>query len=292
MSTVIRWSRTAYSLGIIAVAIQQLIYGDSDFFSNVFSKGAGYHLLIYTWNVLFALSGVALLFNIRGYIVSLVSAGVFLFILFLVQLPHLLFFTDKAHVLFEWAPVNEASSFAGASLIVAGSYISEARFSGGGPGVAGFGSAGAGGPGVGGAPPALRWVEKLIPWGGFFFSVMLVLYGLDHFFYTSFVAAMVPGWMPAANFLTYLTGTALIAAGIAITFKIQLKWVGGLLALMFFIWFLFLHLPRAWHDPVGEGGLELRRVFIIVPWVGIALLLALSGKSAPGRRVPQGSVAA
>jgi uncharacterized membrane protein YphA (DoxX/SURF4 family) len=259
MSTVIRWSRTAYSLGIIAMAIQQLIYGDSDFFSDVVSKGAGYHLLAYIWNVLFALSGVALLFNIKGYIVSLVSAGVFLLILFLVQLPHLLFFTDNAHVLFDWAPVNEASSFAGASLIVAGSYSAERK---------GW------------------WIEKLIPFGGFFFSVMLVLYGLDHFFYTAAVATMVPAWIPAASFWTYLTGTALVAAGIAITFKIQLKWVGGLLALMFFIWFLVLHIPRAWHDPAGESGLELRRVFIIVPWVGIALLLALSGEPAP-RRVPQ-----
>lgn len=249
----------AYGFCIVATAILQMVYGTTDFLPVFASNGPVYHLAVYVWDILWALSGVAMLFNIKGYTVSLVSAGVFLLLLFLVQIPHTLFFGNN--VPFEWAPVQETSAFAGCSLIMAGSYSLAGR--------------------PAGSAPPWSWLEKLIPYGGFFFSVLLVVYGIDHFVYIAMVATFVPAWMPGSPaFWTYFCGAAMIAAGIAITLKIQLKLAGCLLAMMFFLWCIMVHIPRVLQVPVGQRELELTRVFLTFGFTGISLLIAFSGKKA------------
>lgn len=264
METVIQLSRKAYGLCMTAFGIQQLAYGriSDDFLPDIFADNTGYHVLSYAWGILFTLAGIAMLFDWKARKVALISGGVFLLLCLLVFLPDYLFFSPQGHSLIEWSPVVQDLSFAGASFIMAGSY-----------------------PGNAGDPAIIRLLEKLVPFGGLFFSVMLITYGADHFKYTKGVAAMVPSWIPGPTLWTYFVGCALIGAGIAITLRIQLRLVGILMAIMFFLWMILLHIERAAADPKGNGGLELTRVFVIFGWVGISILLAFSARK--NRQAPQ-----
>jgi hypothetical protein len=227
----------------------------ANFLPDVFSHGTGYHFLTYLWGALFTLSGIAMLINWNARTVALISGGVFLLLLVLVYCPYFLFVSPDGHSLIGWSAAVEESAFVGSSFIMAGSYSPESDHS-----------------------TVIRWLGKLAPYGRIFFSIMLIAYGTDHFVYTKFIAAMVPSWIPGQYFWAYFTGTALIGAGIAIILKIRLQLVAILLGVMFALWFLVLHIERAIVDPVGEGGLELARVFVIFGFIGIAILLALSGK--------------
>jgi uncharacterized membrane protein len=253
----IQLSRKAYSIGIIALGIQQLVRGDisANFLPDLFSHGTGYHLLVYTWGILFTLSGVAMLAGWRARSVALISGGVFLTLLVLVYCPYFLFFSSDGHSLIGWSAAIEESAFVGASFIMAGSYSADSDHS-----------------------EIIRLLGKLARYGRIFFSIMLIGYGVDHFVYTKFVSEMVPSWIPGQYFWTYFTGTALIGAGIAIILKIKLRLVANLLGVMFFLWLILLHIHRAMIDPVGNDGLELARVFVIFGFIGIAFLMASSGK--------------
>jgi uncharacterized membrane protein len=253
LSTSIQLSRKAYSIGIIALGIQQLVRGDisGNFLPDLFSHGTGYYLLVYAWGILFTLSGVAMLIDWKTRMVALVSGGFFLTLLVLVYIPYFLFFSSDGHSLIGWSAAIEESAFVGASFIMADSYSLHSDHSG-----------------------ITRWLGKLAPYGRVFFSIMLIGYGADHFVYTKFVSEMVPSFIPGHYFWTYFTGTALIGAGVAIILKIKLRLVASLLGVMFFLWLVLLHIHRAMIDPVGNDGLELARVFVIFGFIGIAFLLA------------------
>jgi uncharacterized membrane protein len=55
-------------------------------------------------------------------------------------------------------------------------------------------------------------VRKLAQLGRYLFSLPLLIYGLQHFLYASFIATLIPAWMPARLFPAYFTGVAFIAA--------------------------------------------------------------------------------
>jgi uncharacterized membrane protein len=250
-------SQKAYALSIIALGIQQLRYGEisDNYFPTAFAGGTIYQVIAYLWGIAFTLSGVAMLIDKRAYEVALISGGIFLTLFFVAELPYMLFVSEHTGSLLYWASAVETLAFTGTSFVFAASCRSGPVHS----------------------SAIIRSLEKLIPLAGAFFSAMLIVYGIDHFVYTEFVSAMVPSWIPGHYFWTYLAGVALICAGIAITFKIKLKLAASLMGLMFFLWFVILHIPRAIDNPSGGKGLELTRVFAIFGYVGIALLFALTG---------------
>ena len=104
-------------------------------------------------------------------------------------------------------------------------------------------------------------LEKLIPYGRIFFGIMLIAFGLAHFYYTDFVDTLVPSWVPAHTFWTYFGGAALIGGGLSMVIKIRIRLVAFLLATMLFLWFIVLHIPRAIADPNGNAGNEITECF-------------------------------
>ena len=243
----------AYALAVIAVGTQQLVRGEinDNFFPGAFSSSPAYHLFAYGWGIAFTMSGIAFLLNRKAYEAALISAGVFLLLFLVAQLPFYLFVSPEGNTLIGWAAAIESIAFTGSSLIFAESLgvdVSSVSF--------------------------LRPLQRLIPFGGALFSCMLIMFGIDHFVYVQFVSEMVPAWIPAHYFWTYFTGIALIGAGVAVSLRIRLKLVGSLLGTMIFLWFLFLHIPRAIEDPVSSKGLELTRVFVSFGFSGIAFLLS------------------
>ncbi len=111
--------------------------------------------------------------------------------------------------------------------------------------------------------------------GRIFFGIMMFVFGIDHFLYYQFVETLVPRWIPWPLFWTYFAGIALIGSGISFIFKIKVKLIGILTAIMLFAWFLILHIPRAVLMPSeADNGNEITSVFQAFAFSGIALLIA------------------
>ena len=120
-----------------------------------------------------------------------------------------------------------------------------------------------------------------VPLGRFALAITVLVFGIDHFVYTPFVAQLVPSWIPGHHFWTYFCGAALIAAGLGMIFRILPRLAAGMLGGMIFIWLLVLHIPRAMADPHSGHGNEWTSVFEALAFSGIAFFLALPKESAP-----------
>ena len=104
----------------------------------------------------------------------------------------------------------------------------------------------------------------------------MIVFGIDHFLYYQFVQTLVPAWIPFPLFWTYFGAIALIGAGVSFIFVIKVKLVGILTAVMLFIWFLILHIPRAIAMPEVANGNELTSVFQALAFSGVALVIAVT----------------
>ena len=135
-------------------------------------------------------------------------------------------------------------------------------------------------PGQGG------WVSRvLVPVGRFFYSIMLVIFGIEHFLFAEGIKTLVPSWIPGDLFWTYFAAVALTGAGLAIIFRVKVKLVAILTGIMVFIWFLILHIPRAVVAPVTDNGNELSSVFEALGVSGIAFVIAYGYRKSPASKV-------
>jgi uncharacterized membrane protein YphA (DoxX/SURF4 family) len=242
--------RTFIILGLIAIAVQQLICGD---FRPVMLPPAHpawlTHRLIWTWVFSIALIAAcaAIIFEIKARAVALIMAVVFLLLVLLFQTlaqPY------PAH-LAVWTNAFKELTFSGGAFIIAGTLPKENN-----------------------TPGFIKLSEKLIPSGKYFLAITMVVFGIDHFLYPDFVAGLVPNWIPGHIFWTYFAGVALIASGLGIILNIKRQLAAMLLGIMIFIWLIILHLPRAIADPHSGNGNEWTSVFEALAFSGISFLLA------------------
>ena len=80
--------------------------------------------------------------------------------------------------------------------------------------------------------------------GRWLFAISAVVFGVDHFELLSFIASLVPFWIPGALFWAWVTGAGFIAAGICIAVRRLQQPAAILLGTMFGLWFVVLHAPR------------------------------------------------
>jgi uncharacterized membrane protein YphA (DoxX/SURF4 family) len=116
-----------------------------------------------------------------------------------------------------------------------------------------------------------------ILFGRLLFGLSMMVFGAQHFMYASFLATLVMAWLPAHLFWIYLTGTAMVAAGLAITTAIQARLAGILLGVMFLLWVLLLHAPRVFAAIHNQD--ELTSLFVALAFSGSSFIFAaaLSG---------------
>ena len=122
------------------------------------------------------------------------------------------------------------------------------------------------------AAAAARPIRMLDSAGRIMFGVCLLVCGIQHFMYASFVATLIPAWIPMPLLWAYLTGTGHLAAG---TSMITRRWMplGTLLSgLMFFLFVGLLHAPRVARDS-GDPH-EWISLFVAVAFCAGAWLLA------------------
>ena len=265
MKLLIKTGRLFYGTGIAALGIHQLVI--KDFRPEILPP---FPVWAHKYIVFPVLSGIALLF--AGIIISglvtikhvttkkicLYLGFGFLALIITSHLPYILLLSPgKASHLEVWFGAGEALAYCGGAFVMAGSF-SENSFSGGQKNFFEL------------------LLEKLIPAGRIFYSLLIILFGCSHFVFTDFVSTMVPKWFGVPLFWTYFAGAALIGAGIAIIFKIWIKPIAFLLAIMLFLFFIFFHVPDAIANPYISNGNEIVRAIVALLFCGIALVIALT----------------
>jgi uncharacterized membrane protein YphA (DoxX/SURF4 family) len=99
------------------------------------------------------------------------------------------------------------------------------------------------------------------------FGVCAVLFGGAHFFYMNLTTPLVPKWLPPTQeFWAYATGVAHIAAGIAILTGVQARLAAVLLTVMYASFTVLVHVPMLLADSSSR-----------MNWSENALNLALIG---------------
>jgi uncharacterized membrane protein len=92
-------------------------------------------------------------------------------------------------------------------------------------------------PGLGSIP---RWLHRA---SRYLLAFALVIFGIAHFQVLTFIASMVPGWIPWHWFWTVFFGVAFIAAGVSFATGFLQQWAALGMGLMFALWTVTIHLP-------------------------------------------------
>ena len=247
-----------YCVALAGVGIHQFFYADFCLFlfphwPNPFP---GYAILVYVFNVLLIAACVAIIAGKKRRTISLVLGGVLLLMLLLGQVPYeyIVIPYKKTHLGLWVLPLKELALVGGAFCIAGASSDENADQQN--------------------KPLVIRVLEKLIPFGGVFFSTTMILFGVSHFLYTPTVSAMVPNWLSWHDFWTYFAAVVLIAGGVAIVIRVWVRLAAALLGLMIFIWFVFLHTPDAVTNPLIGQGNEITAAFSALAFSGIGFVIA------------------
>lgn len=254
-----------FGFGLVALGVHQILL--KDFRSEILAPFPSW---LHTFIAFPILAGVALIFC--GVIISAVLktslsfkkntclylAFCFLVIIITCHLPYILIISpDKVTRIDVWFGAGEELAYCGGALVMAGSFSASNNTDKG-------------------KNPLILWMEKLIPLGRIFFSILIILFGSAHFIFTDVVADMVPKFFGSQLFWTYFAGAALIASSIAIILRIWVKTVALLLAIMLLLFFIFFHIPDAIANPYTAMGSEIVRAIVALLFCGIALVISTS----------------
>ncbi len=124
------------------------------------------------------------------------------------------------------------------------------------------------------APAAIdnRPIRMLVSAGRIMFGACLLVCGIQHFMYASFVATFIPAWIPMPLLWAYLTGVCHLAAGTSMITGVWMPLSTLLIGFMFFLFVVLLHVPRVARD-VGNVN-EWISLFVAVAFCAGAWLLA------------------
>jgi len=92
-------------------------------------------------------------------------------------------------------------------------------------------------PGLVGIP---RWLHRA---SRYLLAFALIVFGVAHFQVLTFIAGMVPGWIPWHRFWTAFFGVAFISAGVSFATGFLQRWAALGVGLMFALWTVTIHLP-------------------------------------------------
>jgi uncharacterized membrane protein len=99
-----------------------------------------------------------------------------------------------------------------------------------------------------------RGLDKFVALGNLCFAIPLAVFGALHVVAVDFVAPGVPAYMPWRLFWAYFVGVALLAASLSIATKIQVRWSGLLLGIMWLLFVAMLDIPGALATPKDRFG--------------------------------------
>ena len=104
--------------------------------------------------------------------------------------------------------------------------------------------------------------SRICALGPVFIGAAIATFSGEHFTDAADLVRLVPQWLPLRIPITYLVGVALLAAGLSLAARVSVRWSAPLLALLFGLFVLLIHLPNAvehartrifWIFPFREG---------------------------------------
>lgn len=203
-----------FGLGIIALALVCLAWGEFDFGQSVPKDFPGHTVLAYVVAVFMLLAGAAI--EWRRTVTWGAAALVVYFALIVVIVM------DGRVIVAHYSEYGTYSSVAAQLAVAAGAliiYAANARLD-------------------------AATASRLTRVGQMTFGICAVLFGGAHFFYMNFTAPLVPKWLPPSQeFWGYATGIFHIAGGLALVTGIQARLAAILLTIMYASFTPLVHVP-------------------------------------------------
>jgi uncharacterized membrane protein YphA (DoxX/SURF4 family) len=256
MSYLIKTGRAFYSLALIVYSMMQFYFGD---FRNVFfspyQKGLPFlSILAWLFGIYLLISAGLVLVGKNGKKTASLLGAVFLMLFLGTHLTYeLISEPNKIYHLGLWTNPLKELALAGGAFVVAGSFPDNKNEKG-----------------------AWRFLSRLTPYGNLFFLFTMTAFGIGHLIYAEYLVKTVPAWLHDHLFWVYFSGTALVAAGVAIILDIRMKIVALLLAVMVFLWFWFIHIPGAISQPLANRAEYVVSAADALAFSGISLLIAVT----------------
>jgi hypothetical protein len=241
--TYAKLGQIVFGIAMIGIGIVNLIFGD--FLAGLIPvppAAPGRQFFMYVVSVLLTGSGVAIVLEKQLWIAAITLAVLFFVLLVLVHLPR-----NMAN-LYDggaWTGTFEMLALCSGALIIADSLPGELR--------------------VGSGWTFLIWA------GRYLYAISLAVFSFQHLIYADFIATLIPSWIPARLFWAYFVGGAFMASATSLVLNKKLSLAMMLLATMFFVWVLVLHVPRVIASPQHEP--EWTSTFIALTMGAIALML-------------------
>jgi len=85
--------------------------------------------------------------------------------------------------------------------------------------------------------------------GKILLGLSLLVLGFQHVLYADFIASMIPSWIPVRVAWAWVTGIALMMAGVSFLVNLKIAWSSFALGAMLSSWILILHVPRIISQP-------------------------------------------
>src|SRR6266513_1664202 len=113
-----------------------------------------------------------------------------------------------------------------------------------------------------------RWLDRT---SRYLLAFALIVFGIAHFQVLTFIAKMVPGWIPWHWFWTVFFGVAFISTGLSFATGFLQRWAALGVGLIFALWTVTIHLPPVLVTPDPDKWSD---VFIVVAlWGGFWALV-------------------
>ena len=237
--------RLLFAISIAAFGIENLILAHNvGAFTRIIPWLPGVPLLAYLMGMAFLISGICMAVKLRTRQAAILLGILFLLCEICLQIPRAV---ASPMDLSLRTVVFEVFSLCAAALLLAGIPPERTGFLVSWPGMR----------------------SSLIVSGRVLLAVSSVLFGTSHFLVPSFIASLIPPWIPGSGlFWAYFTGIALIAAGVSIATNWMSSWAAAMLGAMFLLWFLLLHLPRILSYPRSHDPAEWSSAFIALGLCG------------------------
>lgn len=124
--------------------------------------------------------------------------------------------------------------------------------------------------------------HKLPLIGKYLFALCLFVFGIQHWLYAQYIATLIPTWIPQPLFWSYFVMVVFLAVALSILIQKLTNLAGLLLSLMFILWVLILHLPRAITKSTEP---EYTSLFVALAMGGMALLIAAMPNKKPFQKI-------
>jgi hypothetical protein len=194
-------------------------------------------------SAIFLFAAAAIFLRFRRQVALLLVAGMYLIVLLAVHLPALATHIYNGN---DWAVTFEGVMIGSGAVIIAAQLPDE--------------------PGLG-----RRWIAIIriaAVAGHYLFASALFLFAIQHIIYFDFIVSLIPAWMPLKVGLACVVIAAYVLSGISLVIGRGVGLAAFWLGVMFGLWVILLHSPRAF----GKWNVESE-------WASLFVALAVCGVS-------------